>query len=255
MASSAMTSSHVSAAVTHGRSDTQRIPRPSTTKVAQRAATRSVGRVAAQHATEDRVVPVHRPAVLVEEHVRPVRDGDGERAERQLPVGALVPEALGDGERALEAVVDARGPGEERTVVGVVAPPRDLSGLALEVEGEVDRGFDRGPLRAQVGGVAGDQVVMPHAGRDVAGDVGVERRVLDLVAEVVRVPAAVGALLVREPLVRRTRLVVAPAEVEGHRRLDHVPRVGVTAGRPRDVAVGELDGRDGVDGLDEVGGW
>ena len=83
---------------------------------------------------------------------------------------------------------------------------------------------------------------MPRAGRDVAGDVGVERGVLDLVAEVVGVPAAVGALHVRAATRSAARgLVVAAAEVERHRRLDQVPRVGVAAGRPRDVAVGELD--------------
>ncbi len=37
-----MTSSHVSAAVTHGRSATQRTPRPSTTKRAQRSAIRAL---------------------------------------------------------------------------------------------------------------------------------------------------------------------------------------------------------------------
>ena len=77
-------------------------------------------------------------------------DRDGERAERELPVGALVTELLGDGDRALEAVVDARRAGEQRAVVGVVAAPRDLAGLALEVEREVDGGLDRRPLRAEV---------------------------------------------------------------------------------------------------------
>ena len=94
---------------------------------------------------------------------------------------------------------------------------------------------------------------MPDAGRDVTGDVGVEGRVLDLVAEVVGVPRTVGALLVRQPLVGGTRLVVASAEVERHRRLDEVPRIGVTARDPRDVPVAELDGGDGIDGLDEFG--
>ena len=54
-------------------------------------------------------------------------------------------------------------------------------------------------------------------------------------------PAAVGALLAGQPVVRGARLVVAAAEVERHRRLDQVPRVGVAARGPRDVAVGELD--------------
>ncbi len=248
-----MTSSHVSAAVIHGRSDTQRTPRPSTTNVAQRDATRASRGIAAQHAAEDGVVPVHRPAVLVEEHVGTVRDRDGERAERQLPVGTVVPEPLGDRERALQAVVDARRPGEQGAVVGVVAAPRDLAGLALEVEGEVDRGLDRRPEPAQVRGVAGDEVVVPRAGRDVTGDVGVEGGILDVVAEVVRVPAAVGALHPGQPVVGGARLVVPSTEVEGHRGLDHVPRVGVAARDPGDVAVGQLDRRDGVDRLEQLG--
>ena len=40
IASSAITSSHVSAAVTHGWSDTHRTPRPGTTNVSQNAAMR-----------------------------------------------------------------------------------------------------------------------------------------------------------------------------------------------------------------------
>ena len=100
--------------------------------------------------------------------------------------------AIAIAQRRLE--VDARRSGEQRAVVGIVAAPRDLAGLALEVEREVDRGLDRRPELAEVRGVAGGEVVVPRAGRDVAGDVGVEGGVLDLVAEVVRVPAAVGAL-------------------------------------------------------------
>jgi hypothetical protein len=50
-----------------------------------------------------------------------VRDGDRERAEGQLPVGALVTEAFGDGDRAAQALVDARRPGEQRAVGRVSA--------------------------------------------------------------------------------------------------------------------------------------
>ena len=145
IASSAITISHVSAAVIHGRSDTQRTPRLSTANVDQPAAIRALRRVAAQHAAEDRVVPVHRPALLVEEHVGTVGDGDGERAERDLPVGTLVTEVLGDRDRAPQAQVDARRAGEQRAVVGIVAAPRDLAGLALEVERVVDRRLDHRP--------------------------------------------------------------------------------------------------------------
>ncbi len=45
---------------------------------------------------------------------------------------------------------------------------------------------------------------------------------------------------------------VAAADVEGHGRLDQVPRVGLGARRPGDVAVGELHRRDGVDGVGHV---
>ena len=179
-------------------------------------------------------------------------DGDGETTEGELPVGSLVAEPLGDGERALQAVVDAGRPGEQRAVVGIVAAPRDLAGLALEVEREVDGGLDRRPLLAEVVGVAGDEVVVPGTGGDVAGDVGVERRVLDVVTQVVGVPAPVVPLLAGQPAVRGPGLLVPAAQVEGHGRLDQVPGVGVTIGGPRDVAVGELMRRDGVDGYLEL---
>ncbi len=110
----------------------------------------------------------------------------------------------------------------------------------LVVEREVDRGLDHRPLRSQVGRVAGREVVVPRAGCHVTRHVRVECRVLDVVADVVRVPAPVGALLAREPLVRGARLLVPAAEVERHGRLDEVPRVGVAARHPRDVAVGDL---------------
>ena len=126
-----------------------------------------------------------------------------EAAERDLPVGTLVAEALGDRDRAAQAQVDARRAREQRAVVGVVGTPRDLAGLALLVEREVDRGFDRRPELPEVRGVAGREVMVPCAGRDVARDVRVQRGVFDGVTEVVRMPAAVGALHAREPVVRR----------------------------------------------------
>ena len=96
---------------------------------------------------------------------------------------------------------------------------------------------------------------MPRPVRDVAGHVGVEGRVLHGVADVIRVPRTVRPLPGAEPLVCALGLGVPSADVEGHGRLDEVPRIGVVAGSPRDVAVGQLDRGDGVDrGREIVGG-
>ena len=102
-------------------------------------------------------------------------------------------------------------------------------------------------------GVARSQVVVPHAVRDVARDVGVERVLLDGVALVVRVPRTVEALPLDEPLVRALRFGEPVADIEGHRGLDQVPRIGVAADDPRDVPVGLLHARDRVDGLHDLG--
>ena len=116
IASSAITSSHVSAAVTHGWSETQRTPRPGTTNVSHFDAMRASAAWPRSTPAEDRVVPVHRPAFLVEEALGPVRDRDGERAERQLPVGPLATEPLGGRDRAAQRRVDARRAGEQRAL-------------------------------------------------------------------------------------------------------------------------------------------
>jgi hypothetical protein len=170
-----------------------------------------------------------------------------ERAQRQLPVRSLVAEVLGDGDRAPQAGVEARRAGEERAVVGVVAPPGDLARLGLVVERVVDGALHHGPEVVEKAPVARRQVVVPRAVRDVAGDVGVEGRVLHGVADVVRVPGAVGPLARAEPLVRPLGLGVTAAQIERHRRLHQVPRVRVVSRGPGDVPVGQLDGGDRVD--------
>ncbi len=127
--------------------------------------------MAAQHADEDRVVPVHRPAVLVEEALGPVRDRDGERTERQLPVGTFAAEPFRGGDRAAQRRVDARRSGEQRALAvdaGGVGVPLDLAGRVLVVEREVDRALDDREHRLEEAGVARAQVVVPHAVRDVA---------------------------------------------------------------------------------------
>src|SRR5262249_56960605 len=126
---------------------------------------------------------------------------EGERTERQLPAGALWTGGLGEGDRARRAGVRAGRAGEEGAVLGVVAPPRDLARLGLVVERVVDGALDDGPEVLEEAPVARRQIVVPRAVGDVARDVGVEGRVLHVVADVVRVPRAVGALPGAEPLV------------------------------------------------------
>jgi hypothetical protein len=171
-----------------------------------------------------------------------------ERPDWELPVGPFVAEPLRDRDRAPDARVDRRRAGEQRTGLGLVAPPGDLAGLTLEGERVVDRPFDHRPEVLEEPGVAGEQVVVPHAIGDVAGDVRVGSRILHVVAHVVGVPAPGLVLHRAQPLVGPLGLGEAVAEVEGHGGLDEVPRVAVLARGPRDVAVGELDGGDRVDG-------
>ena len=152
---------------------------------------------------------------------------------------------------AAQAVADRRRAGEQgerpRRAVGV-AGPQDLAPRRLQVEHEVDGPLDHGPHRLDEALVAVQQPVVPHAGGDVGAHVGVELVLLDAVGQVVLVPGAVGPLQVDEPLVGPLGLGAAAAEVEGHGRLDVVPRVGVPAGEPRDHARRQLPLGDAVDG-------
>ena len=101
--------------------------------------------------------------------------------------------------------------------------------------------------------VAGREVVVPHAVGDVAGDVGVERVFLHRVALVIRVPRSGEVLHPAQPLVGALGFGEPAADVERDRGLHEVPRVGLAAGNPRDVAVGLLHRRDRVDGLRDLG--
>ena len=60
------------------------------------------GLVAGQHAGQHRVVPVHRPAVLGGEVLGAAGDDVAQAGGRELPVGALVSELLGDGDGAAQ---------------------------------------------------------------------------------------------------------------------------------------------------------
>ena len=133
-----------------------------------------------------------------------------------------------------------------------VGVPLDLAGRVLVVEREVDRALDDREEVFEEAGVAGREVVVPHAVGDVARDVGVERVLLHRVALVVRVPRAGRVLHRAQPVVGALGFGESPADVERHRGLHEVPRIGLAAGNPRDVAVGLLHRRDRVDGLRDL---
>ena len=116
-ASSASTSSHVSAPVTHGLVSTQRMPSPGTTKSSQRLVEQRVRRLTADGAAEDRVVPVHRELGLVQEQVAVLAQRVAEPPAGQLPLGLRVVEQLGEGDARAQGLVDAGGAGEQGVVV------------------------------------------------------------------------------------------------------------------------------------------
>ena len=184
-----------------------------------------------------------------------MRDGDGERTERELPVGALPAQPFGGRDRAAQRRVDARRAGQQRALAldaFGVRVPLDLAGRVLAVEGEVDRALDHREHLLEEPGVARVQVVVPHAVRDVARHVRVERVLLDVVTLVVRVPRTIEPLHAGQPRVGAFRRVEPPADVERHRGFDQVPRIGVATLDPRDVAVGLLYRRDRIDRLRDL---
>ena len=95
--------------------------------------------------SEHGVVPVHRPAALVEERVRATRDRVGQGSEGALPVLASVPDGGGDGHAAAHAAVKARGGGEQRALLGIVGAPRDRPRRLLLSEHERERRLDALP--------------------------------------------------------------------------------------------------------------
>ena len=163
-ASRAMTHSAVSAAVTQDWSDTQRTPTPSSTNSDQRPSRRSQRRLAGERPRQDRVVPVHGPALLGREAAGPVDDRLDHPVGGQLPFGPLEAEALGDGDRAAQAVVDRRGAGQQgvaaQVAVGVHRPQHLAPGL-LQAQHETDGGLDDRPHALEQPEVAGAEVVPP----------------------------------------------------------------------------------------------
>ena len=103
--------------------------------------------------------------------------------------------------------------------------------------------------------VPGAQPVVPHAGGDVGADVRVELGLFHrTIGQVVVPPTAVGELDVDQPLVGAFSWCVEAGHVECHRRLNMVPRVAVTAWKPRDHARVELQGGDRLGGLHDLVG-
>ena len=150
-ASSASTSSQVSATVTHGWSLTQRTPRPGTTNVSQPRGEPLGAGAAAQRAAEHRVVPVHREPALVRERLRVTGEHVAELDRGELPVRLRLAGQLGERDRAAQPLQDAGAAGQQRELAGLagrVALPGDLAARHLQAEHPVDRVAHRRPHRA-----------------------------------------------------------------------------------------------------------
>ena len=260
-ASREMTSSHVSATVTHGWSLTQRTPRPGTTNASQPRAIRVGGARAAQRAAEHRVVPVHREPALVRERLGVAGDDVAELVGGELPVRLRLPGEPGDRDRAAQPVQDARAPGKQRERAGRagrVPFPRHLAARRLQAEHPLGRPPDGRPHPQGEPAVAGDQVLVPGADRGVGGVVALRRVIRHLGgARGARAagrprPGAVRALRVTQPLVGKPGGGGEAAGAQRHRALHVVPRVHVAV-RPGDRPVGPLYRRDRACRLQDVG--
>ena len=216
----------------------------------------------AQRAAEHRVVPVHREPALVGERVGVAGDHVAELAGGQLPVRPRLAGQAGQRYRAAQPVQDARTAGKQREAAwraGTVAFPGHLAAPRLQVEHPLDRRLHRGPHPAGEPAVAGDQVLVPDAHREVGGVVALRRVVGHLAGEGGTGtaggprPGAVGPLGLAQPLVGEARRNGESAGAERHRALHVVPRVHVAV-RPGDRAVGPLCRGDGAGGLQDVGG-
>ena len=168
---------------------------------------------------------------------------------RQLPVRAVLGQAFGDRHPAAEGVVDGGRAGEQCVALrptGGVERPQDRAVRLLPAQDEVDALLNGRPQLAQELHVAGDQVVVPGARRQIGAHVRVEAGILDGVTLVVVEPAAVGELAAGQPAVGVDRLVHEAADGERHGGLDVVPRVAVAADEPGDHPVAPLHLGDGV---------
>ena len=241
-----MTSSQVSAAVTHcsvahapdaEARDHERVP------PGHHPALRVL---AADRAAEYRVVPVHREPALVRERLRMPGHQVPELVRREFPVWPRVVGQLGQRHRAAQAVVDARAPGQQRVRprrADRVPLPADLAARRAQRQRPLHRAPYRRPHGQRVPLVAGHQVLVPGADGDVGGVVALRRRVGHPAGLDRPRPGPVGPLGLAQPPVgppgraRAARRRSAPSRTRrGPRRprarpARRSPRTGPASGR------------------------
>ena len=250
-----MTSSQVSAAVTHGSSLTHRTPRPGTTNVSHPDATRRSASCAADRAAEHRVVPVHGEPAFVRERLRVPGHQVPELVRREFPVRPRVVGQLGQRHRAAQALVDARAPGQQRVrprQAGRVPLPEHLAARRAQAERPLHRAPHRRPHGQRVPLVAGHQVLVPGADGDVRGVVAFGRRIGDPPGFDRTGPRAVGPLGLAQPPVGPPGRLAQAAGAQRHRALDVIPGVHVPV-RPGDRPGPVLHPGDGLTGREHVG--
>ena len=131
-------------------------------------------------------------------------------------------------------VSSASGSGPEALRAQAISP------LAVQVDHEVDGLGDDRPHVLGEPPIAGDQHVVPDAGRDVGTEVAVAVGVLDDAVSQLDRPRAVGPLGGPAPIKGGACGFQQTRRGERHRVLHMVPRIGVPAVEPRDGARGLL---------------
>ena len=220
-------------------------------------------RAALDHPGQNRVEPVHGVAGLA----RPTAiEALGALAQRRAeprsgaqPFGLLPAHGHGHVVGALQALVDRAATGNQRVAFGhavFVAGPVDLAVRGLQAEHKSDRPAHHGPVRVQKILAAADQIMMPDAGGDVGDKVALAAfAMLRHAVAIRRPPAPVGQLPAGEPLVGALGGRPLAADGQTHRRLDVIPGIGATLGRPGNFAAGALRGGNGGDGGSQKVAW
>ena len=210
-----------------------------------------VRRAPAHRAAEDRVVPVHRVRRLVLEQVAVLADGVSEPAASQLPLGLRVVEQLGERDPGAQRLVDARGAGQQREVLG--RGPLDAAERELLGDHPVEPGPHRRPEPLHEPQVAADQPVVPDADGEVRGHVDLTALVVGHTVDDLHRPRAVRTLHGGHPGVGVLGGLDLSAHEHRHRGLDVVPDVDVLPDRPGHGSARLLHGRDGRGAVRHLG--